>query len=180
MKLHHDIHHKAYIDGANEALAELESVRKTGGESIKRIRALTDALEFNLSGHTLHSMFWANMKKNGGGEPPADSEVAQMIRRDFGSFAAFAGPFQAAAQQVQGSGWSLLSFEMTAGRLIITQVEKQQNNMVGAIPLMGIDVWEHAYYLKYQNRRSDYIKAFMNLINWDDVNRRLMSLLSVG
>ncbi|MGE0479749.1 MAG: superoxide dismutase [Phycisphaerae bacterium] len=173
MKLHHDMHHKGYVTGANAAIAELEHIRRTGGDEIRRVRAATDALQFNLSGHLLHSMFWKNMKKNGGGDPAAESAIGRMITRDFGSFAAFAGHFQAAAAQVQGSGWAVLGYETTARRLLIVQVEKQQNSSVWVVPLLGIDVWEHAYYLKYQNRRSEYIKAFMNVIHWDDVNARL-------
>lgn len=173
MKLHHDLHHKGYVDGANAAIAELERIRRAGGDEIRRVRAATDALQFNLSGHLLHSMFWKNMKKNGGGEPASESAIGRMITRDFGSLAAFAGHFQAAAAQVQGSGWAVLGYEATAQRLLIVQVEKQQNSSVWVVPLLGIDVWEHAYYLKYQNRRSEYIKAFMNVIDWDDVNARL-------
>jgi Fe-Mn family superoxide dismutase len=180
MKLHHDIHHKAYVDGANAALAELEKIRKTGGDEIKRVRAVSDALQFNLSGHLLHDMFWKNMKKDGGGEPAPDLNIAKLITRDFGSFPAFAGHFQAAAQQVQGGGWGLLCWESMAQRLIIVQVEKQQNSQVWTVPLLGCDVWEHAYYLKYQNKRSDYIKAFMNLINWANVEQRLGMAMKIA
>lgn len=173
MKLHHDVHHLGYVNGANAAIAELNQIRQAGGDAIKRVRAVTDALQFNLSGHLLHTMFWNNMKKNGGGAPPAAGEIGKLIQRDFGSFDAFAGHFQAAAAQVQGSGWAILGFETVSRRLLIVQVEKQQNSAVWLVPLLGCDVWEHAYYLKYQNRRSDYIKAFMSLINWDDVDARL-------
>ncbi len=174
MKIHHDAHHKAYVDGANLAIAELEKIRQVGGEDIRRIRAVTDSLQFNLSGHLLHDMFWKTMKKGGGGEPSADREIAKAIRRDFGAFGSFAAHFQAAAMQVQGSGWGLLVYEPQSQRLLVTQVEKQQNSTVWCVPLLGCDVWEHAYYLRYQNKRAEYIKAFMNVINWDAVEERLL------
>ena len=173
MELHHDVHHAGYVRNANAAFAKLHEIRSEGGDAIKQVGAVTQALAFNLSGHLLHSMFWANMKKDGGGEPDAASDIAAMIRRDFGSFAAFAAQFQAATAQVQGSGWGLLTYEPLADRLLVLQVEKQQNSQVWSVPLLGCDVWEHAYYLRYQNRRSDYIKAFMHVINWENVDERL-------
>ncbi len=174
MKLHHDVHHAAYVRGANAALAELGEVRRAGGDTIQKVRALTDALSFNLSGHLLHVVFWKNMKKDGGGDPPAGSPIAGLIQRDFGSMDAFRGHFQAAAQQVQGSGWGILGYEPLAQRLLVLQAEKHQNCGVwGVVPLLVLDVWEHAYYLHYQNKRSDYIKAFMNVVDWGDVNERL-------
>ncbi|RMF78638.1 MAG: superoxide dismutase [Planctomycetota bacterium] len=174
MKLHHDIHHAGYVRKANAAIAELERIRKEGGDAIHRVRTVTDALSFNLSGHLLHSIFWNNMKRDGGGAPPADSLIGKTIRRDFGSVDAFVANFAAAAQQVQGSGWGILAYEPNSRRLLVLQAEKHQNTSVwGAVPLLVIDVWEHAYYLTYQNKRSDYIKAFLNVINWDDVDQRL-------
>jgi len=176
MKLHHDIHHAAYVKGANDALAELETIRREGGDQIRRVRAVTDALSFNLSGHLLHNVFWSNMAKDGGGEPAPDSAIARMISRDFGSHAAFWGNFAAAAVQVQGSGWGILALEPASRRLMILQAEKHQNTGVwGVVPLLVLDVWEHAYYLSYQNRRADYIKAFANVIHWQDVEQRLRS-----
>jgi len=178
MKLHHDVHHAGYVRGANAAIAELMNVRRVGGDQVRRVRALTDKLAFNLSGHLLHGVFWGNMARNGGGEPPAGSEIVRLIKRDFGSFAAFAGHFQAAAQQVQGSGWGILAFEPTAQRLVVLQAEKHQNTGVwGTVPLLVLDVWEHAYYLRYQNERSSYVKAFMNVINWHNVDERLHAVL---
>ena len=177
MTLHHDVHHAGYVRNANEAVVELEQVRRAGGQEISSVRTLTDKLSFNLSGHLLHSVFWTNMMKNGGGEPAADSEIAKAITRDFGSFEAFAAQFQAAAQQVQGSGWGVLAYEPNSQRLIVLQAEKHQNLGVwGAVPLLVIDVWEHAYYLKYQNQRSSYVKAFMNVVNWGDVDKRLQAV----
>ncbi|MBN2446615.1 MAG: superoxide dismutase [Phycisphaerae bacterium] len=173
VKLHHDVHHAGYVRNANAAVARLQEIRETGGESIKDVRNATLALAFNLSGAILHGIYWQNMKKDGGGEPAADSDIAATIKRDFGSFDAFAGNFQAAAAQVAGSGWGILSYEPLADRLLVLQVEKHENSCVWAVPLLVCDVWEHAYYLAYQNRRSDYIKAFMRVINWEDVDQRL-------
>ncbi|MBU0639354.1 MAG: superoxide dismutase [Planctomycetes bacterium] len=174
VKLHHDVHHAGYVEHANAAIAELQRIRERGGEAIGGVRAATDALSFNVSGHLLHSVYWQNMKKDGGGEPSAESAIAAQLKRDFGSFAAFCGGFQAASQQTQGSGWGILGYEPVSQRLLVLQAEKHNNTMVcGVVPLLVLDVWEHAYYLKYQNRRSVYIKAFMNLVNWENVEQRL-------
>lgn len=178
MKLHHDVHHAGYVQHANAAIAELEGIRRVGGELIQQVGTVTDKLAFNLSGHLLHSVFWSSMTRDGGGDPREDSEIARLIQRDFGSFATFYGHFQAAAQQVQGSGWGILAFEPSAQRLLVLQAEKHQNLSVwGAVPLLVIDVWEHAYYLKYQNKRSSYIKAFMQVTNWDSADERLRAAL---
>jgi len=178
MKLHHDVHHAGYVRNANAAIAELEAIRRVGGDQIGRVRAVTDKLSFNLSGHLLHAIFWTGMARDGGGDPEPGSEIAGMINRDFGSLAAFYGHFQAAAQQVQGSGWGVLAFEPTAQRLLVLQAGKHQNTGVwGAVPLLVLDVWEHAYYLQYQNRRSSYIKAFMNVVNWRHVDERLRTAI---
>ena len=177
MKLHHDLHHAGYVRNANAAIAELTQIRRVGGDAIKAVRAATDKLSFNLSGHLLHSIFWTNMSRDGGGTPEPGTQIANLITRDFGSFNAFAGQFQAASQQVQGSGWGILAFEPHAQRLLVLQAEKHQNTGVwGTVPLLVIDVWEHAYYLKYQNKRSNYVKAFMNVINWTNVDQRLRAV----
>jgi Fe-Mn family superoxide dismutase len=178
MKLHHDVHHAGYVTNANAAIAELENVRRVGGEQIAQVRALTDNLAFNVSGHLLHAVFWPNMARDGGGDPEPDSEIARMIKRDFGTLEAFRGQFQAAAQQVQGSGWGILAYEPAGQCLLVLEAEKHQNNGVwGVVPLLVVDVWEHAYYLKYQNKRSSYIKAFMNVINWRNVEERLRAAI---
>lgn len=180
MKLHHDIHHAGYVKNANAAIATLQEIREQGGDRMADVAAVTQSLQFNLSGHVLHTMFWNNMKKDGGGQPPADSDIGRMVKRDFGSFDAFAAHYQRATATVQGSGWGLLCYEPLADRLLITQVEKQQNSTVWCVPVLGCDVWEHAYYLRYQNRRSDYVKAFMNVINWEDVDQRLRTARSLN
>jgi len=178
MKLHHDKHHAGYVRKANAAVRELDRIRREGGAQIHRVRTVTEALSFNLSGHVLHSIFWTNMRKDGGGDPEGATDIARLGKRDFGSIEAMRANFAAAAQQVQGSGWGILAYEPNSERLIVLQAEKHQNLGVwGVSPLMVIDVWEHAYYLKYQNMRSSYVKAFMNVINWNDVDARLRAAL---
>ncbi|MFN0137346.1 MAG: superoxide dismutase [Phycisphaerae bacterium] len=178
VKLHHDVHHAGYVRAANQTLMALDAVRRTGGDEIRHVRALTDALTFNLAGHALHEVYWSNMKKDGGGDPPADSEIAKLLKRDFGTLEGFYGQFQAAAAQVQGSGWGLLVYDPLARRLLVMQAEKHQNSGGwGVVPLLTLDVWEHAYYLKYQNLRTSYIRAFMNVINWASVDERLKKCL---
>lgn len=174
LMLHHDVHHAGYVRGANAAVAELEQIRSTGGDAIKQVRAVTDKLSFALSGHLLHDLFWKSMKRGGGSDPAPKSTAGRQIQRDFGSLDAFRANLAAAAAQVQGSGWAVLVYEPMAQRLLVVQAEKHQNMGVwGAVPLLALDVWEHAYYLKYQNKRSEFIKAFMQLINWDCVEERL-------
>lgn len=171
MRLHHDVHHAGYVKGANAALGALELARRAGGEEIHRVRAITDTLAFNLAGHVLHSVLWTNLSRDGGGDPPAESELGKLIQRDFGSNAAFVAHFSAAAAQVQGSGWAILAYEPFGQRLVVLQAEKHQVNTVAmCVPLLVLDVWEHAYYLQYQNMRTSYIKAFFNVINWANVN----------
>lgn len=180
MKLHHDVHHAGYVRGANAAVAELEQIRRVGGDEIRRVRTVTEELAFHASGHLLHTLFFESMKRGGGGDPPADSEIAQAITRDFGTIDAFRAQLAAAAQQVQGSGWSVLALEPVSQRLLVLQAEKHQNLGVwGCVPLLAVDVWEHAYYLKFQNRRSDYIKAFLNVVNWEQVQARLQQALKL-
>jgi Fe-Mn family superoxide dismutase len=173
MTLHHDKHYAGYVKGLNEAIAGLAAARKGDKpEDIARVRGLTDSLSFNGCGTALHEIFWTNMKKGGGGEPKG--MLAQAIARDFGSFDAFMAQFNETALKVQASGWGILAWEPLSGRLITLGPEKHQNmTFFGCVPLMVLDVWEHAYYLKYQNRRGDYIKAWANVINWDNVADRL-------
>jgi superoxide dismutase, Fe-Mn family len=173
MTLHHDKHHAAYVKGANEALAGLAQIRQDGSpDAFAKVRGLTDALAFNGSGHVLHSVFWTNMKKAGGGAPAG--ALAAALGRDFGDFAKFQAQFGQAAEKVQGSGWGILGWEPLGGRLLVLSAEKHQNQGVwGVVPLLVLDVWEHAYYLKYQNKRADYIKAFWNVVDWDNVAQRL-------
>ena len=170
MELHHSIHHQGYVNGANNALRKLNEIGAGDGDS-GLVKHWTRELAFHGSGHTLHLLFWNNMKPGGGGEP--EGELAEAMNADFGSFANFSRLFRAASGAVEASGWGILGYEPVSGKLVVLQAEKHHDITVhGVVPLLAIDVWEHAYYLRYQNRRGDYVDAFMNVINWDDVARR--------
>jgi Fe-Mn family superoxide dismutase len=172
MTLHHSKHHNAYVEGLNAALAGLEAVRKGGSDDdLKKVRDLTDSLAFNGSGHILHVVFWNNMKKNGGGEPRG--ALAEHINRDFGSFTSFKAHFSTMSKRVQASGWGILAWEPLSRRLLVLGAEKHQNlTMFGCVPLLVIDVWEHAYYLKYQQNRAAYVDAWWNVVDWENVAAR--------
>jgi superoxide dismutase, Fe-Mn family len=170
LQLHHDKHHAAYVNGANETLEKLADARKN--ENFAAINQLEKSLAFHISGHKLHSILWSNMSPKGGGEPAG--EIKGLIETDFGGFVPFQKQFNAASAGVQGSGWGVLSWEPLAGKLIVNQVyDHQGEHAQGGVPILVCDVWEHAYYLQYENRRADWIAAFWKVINWDDVNRRL-------
>ena len=170
LQLHHDKHHAAYVTGANDTLDKLAEARKN--ENFSSINQLEKSLAFHISGHKLHSILWSNMKPKVGGEPTG--EIAKAINTDFGGFAGFQKQFNAASAGVQGSGWGVLSWEPLSGKLLVNQVYDHQNEHAqGGIPLLVCDVWEHAYYLQYENRRAEWIAAFWQVVNWDDVNRRL-------
>lgn len=171
MKLHHDIHHKGYVDGLNAAETKLAAAREAG--DFAAIKHLSRELAFHGSGHFLHVIFWENMGPGKGGAPKG--KLADAINAKFGSFDKFKAQFSAAAGAVEGSGWALL-VKQANGALEILQSEKHQNlTQWGVKPLLVLDVWEHAYYLKYQNKRAAYVTAFWNVINWDDVSKRFES-----
>ena len=171
MQLHHDKHHATYVAGANTALEKLEKAREEGADA-NEIRALSKNLTFNLGGHTNHSIFWKNLSPNGGGEPTG--ELTEAINRDFGSFEKFKDHFSAAATGLQGSGWAVLAWDMLSQRLVILQITNghQDNHALTMIPLLLLDMWEHAFYLQYKNVKGDYVNAFWNVINWEEVQRR--------
>ena len=169
MEIHHSKHHQTYVDKANAALEQLEKARANDDASLVQHWAREHA--FNLGGHMNHSIFWRNMGPDGGGEP--SGSLADQINTDFGGFDKFKAQFTANATAVQGSGWGWLAYDPAYKGLIVTSIEKQHDFMPpGVFPLLGIDVWEHAYYLKYQNARPKYIEAWWNVINWDDVTKR--------
>jgi Fe-Mn family superoxide dismutase len=169
MHLHHDKHHASYVKGLNAAEEKLAEARKSGDFSA--IKAISKNLSFHGSGHFLHSMFWQNMSPNGGGTPSGD--LAAAIDKEFGNFDTFSNQFQSAANAVEGSGWGMLAYQPQGQKLVVLQCEKHQNlTQWGATPLLVVDVWEHAYYLRYQNRKPEFTKAFMDIINWEDVAKR--------
>ena len=170
MELHHSKHHANYVKGANAALEALEAERN-GEADADKIRALSKNLAFNLGGHTNHSIFWKNMAPNAGGNPTG--AIAEAIDRDFGSFEGFKKQFSAVANGLQGSGWAVAGYDHVAGRLIIQQMTDQQGNIsVDFTPVLMLDMWEHAFYLQYKNVKADYVEAWWNVVNWDDVNER--------
>lgn len=168
MRLHHDKHHAGYVRGLNRALSALADIRDQRGDA-SLIKHWSRELAFHGCGHLNHVIYWEVMTAPGtGGEPTG--ALAEAITRDFGSFEQFAAHFKAASGAVEGSGWGWLAYEPVAGKLLVLQGEKHQNLAVtGTVPLLGIDVWEHAYYLKYKNARGAYVSAFMDLVNWNRV-----------
>lgn len=169
MRLHHDKHHKSYVDGLNKAEKELEKARNSGDFSL--VKHWSRELAFNGSGHYLHTIFWGNMSPQGGGEPTG--ELKKEIVKYFGSFEAFKKHFTEAAKQVEGSGWTILVWSPRARHLEVLQSEKHQNlTQWDTIPLLVLDVWEHAYYLQYKNDKGAYIDSWWNIVNWDNVSRR--------
>lgn len=170
MKLHHDLHHASYVKNGNLALEALAAIAAGTGDA-----TLTghwnNELAFNGSGHALHTIFWNNMRPKGGGTPSASFAAA--VKADFGGQTPFEKLFTATALAVQGSGWAILGYDALSKRLQVIQAEKHQNQTLQSItPILVLDVWEHAYYLKYQNKRADYVKAFLDIINDDDVSAR--------
>ncbi len=169
MELHHDKHHQAYVTGANTALEQLAEARDSG--NLANVNKLEKDLAFNLGGHTNHSSFWTNLSPDGGDAPTGD--LAAAIDDHFGSFDKFQAHFTAAALGVQGSGWAGLFWDSIGENLIIQQFFDQQSQFAaGTVPLLLLDVWEHAYYLDYKNVRADYVKAFWNIANWANVQER--------
>jgi Fe-Mn family superoxide dismutase len=173
MELHHSKHHQTYVNNlnvANEALQEAIH----NGDVTKQIQ-LNQAIKFNGGGHLNHTIFWQNMSPNGGGEP--EGVLAEAINRDFGSFDQFKAKMSAATVAVQGSGWGWLGFNKEAQRLQIATCANQDplQATTGLIPIIGIDVWEHAYYLQYKNVRPDYVNQFWNVANWEDAAARFAS-----
>ncbi|WP_420541545.1 superoxide dismutase [Guptibacillus sedimenti] len=168
MELHHDIHHKSYVDGLNKAELALQEARKNNDFDL--IKHWERELAFNGAGHYLHTLFWSVMSPKGG-EP--DSELRSEIQKSFGSFNQFKQQFTNAANKVEGSGWAILVWSPVSRRLEILQAEKHQNlSQWDIVPLLAIDVWEHAYYLQYENKRKQYIENWWSIVNWNEVNKR--------
>jgi len=172
MELHHSKHHQAYVTGANGALAAMAEARESN--NFANLPKLQKDLAFNLGGHINHSIFWQNLSAD---SSAPEGELASAIAEYFGSFEAFQNHFSAAALGIQGSGWAYLAWDVVGNQMIIGQLYDQQGNLsVATIPLLMLDMWEHAFYLDYQNVKADYVKAFWNIINWQDVARRFASV----
>lgn len=176
MEIHHTKHHQAYVTNLNNAIAGTDAEKLSLEEICKNISKYAPAVRNNGGGHFNHSLFWTVMGPNGGGAPSGD--LAKAIDDAFGNFETFKQQFANAGATRFGSGWAWLI--VTGGKLAITSTPNQDNPLmdiaeVKGTPILGLDVWEHAYYLHYQNRRPDYITAFWNVINWDEVARRLQA-----
>ena len=169
MELHHDKHHAAYVAGANTALEKLAEARDSG--DFASVNGLEKNLAFNLGGHVNHTAFWANLSPDGGDKPTG--ELAQAIDEFFGSFEGFQKHFAANAAGIQGSGWSILAWDSLGEKLVIFQLYDQQANVpLGVVPIVLLDMWEHAFYLDYVNVKADYIKAWWNIVSWADAEQR--------
>ncbi len=174
LRLHHDKHHAAYVAGQNKAEEMLAQARASGDFAM--IQHWERQLAFHSSGNLLHTIFWNNMAPNAGGEPQGD--LANQITKDFGSFENFKKQFSAAAVAVEGSGWAVLGWSPEFGKLYIAAIENHQKQTVmGLEPILVCDVWEHAYYLRYQNRRADWVENWWNLVNWQDVSKRYADVM---
>ena len=177
LTLHHTKHHNAYVTGANALLQKFDAARKENADL--DMKAVLKELSFHVGGFRLHNLFWGNLApagKGGGGTPKG--ELAQALDAEFGKFDRFKKEFTQAAASVEGSGWAALSYCGMTGRPIILQIEKHNVNVVpGFTILMVLDVWEHAYYLDYKNDRPKFIEAFWSIVNWDEVNKRLVGFL---
>ena len=176
VQLHHDKHHKAYVDGLNNAEAKLAEAREKADFAL--VKHWSRELAFHGSGHILHSLYWSTMAPAGKGGGQPEGELLRQLAGDFGSYELFAKQFSASAAAVEGSGWAVLTLSPLGKKLEILTAEKHQDlTQWGSIPILTVDVWEHAYYLKYQNRRADYIAAWWNLVNWQEVASRLTAAL---
>lgn len=169
MKLHHTKHHQSYVDGLNKAEKSLEMARKSSDFSL--VKHWSRELAFHGSGHYLHTIFWHNMSPKGGGKPKG--ALLKEIEKYFGSFEAFKKHFSEAAKQVEGVGWALLVWSPRSRHLEILQSERHMLlTQWDTIPLLVLDVWEHAYYLQYKNNRADYVEKWWNIVSWKNVEER--------
>jgi len=179
MELHHSKHHQAYVNGLNEAEIALAEARSAG--NFKTIGALERALAFHGSGHANHKLFWNAMAPKDKAKPAPEGTLLAQVNRDFGSLDQFKAQFNAASIAVEGNGWGVLAYHPAFNRLYTLGVMNHQNlSVLGAVPLLLLDVWEHAYYLNYQNRRADYVSNWWNVVNWANAEERFASALKLG
>jgi Fe-Mn family superoxide dismutase len=172
MELHHSKHHQAYVAGTNTALEQLAEAR--AANTFGTVNQLSKNLAFNLAGHVNHSVFWTNMSPDGGDKPTG--ELASAIEEFFGTFDAFRAHFAAVALGIQGSGWTILAWESIGQKLVIEQLYDHQGNLAaGTVPLLLLDMWEHAFYLQYRNVKADYVNAWWNVVNWADAQSRFVT-----
>ena len=176
LKLHHDKHHAAYVNGANAILERLEKARQAGTDV--DLKATLKEFSFQAGGHVLHSLFWRNLSPAAKAGKEPGGALADALKKEFGSFERFKKEFSAAAASTEGSGWAALSWCGMTDRPIIMQIEKHNVNVYPSFRiLMVLDVWEHAYYLDYKNERPRFVEAFWNIVNWEEVDQRLEKIL---
>lgn len=173
LELHHDKHHAGYVKGLNATLKAMEDARAKGDYAA--IKSLSRALAFHGSGHVLHTVYWHSMSPGGGGKPKG--ELKALLEASFGTCDGFRKHFAAATKAAEASGWGVLAYEPLGDRLVVLAAEShQQMGFQGTVPLLVCDVWEHAYYLRYQNRRAEYVDKFFDVINWDFADKHLAAL----
>jgi Fe-Mn family superoxide dismutase len=176
LRLHHDKHHAAYVNGANTILDRLDKARKE--ETDMDMKAAIKEMSFQAGGHILHNLFWQNLAPAAKVIKEPGGVLAEALKKEFGSFERFKKEFSSVATSVEGSGWAALVRCGLTGRLLIMQIEKHNVNVYPHLRiLMVLDVWEHAYYLDYKNERPRFVEAFWNIVNWDVVNKRLEALI---
>jgi len=176
LKIHHDKHHAAYVNGANAILERLDKARQAGTDV--DIKATLKELSFQVGGHTLHSLFWANLAPAAKTTKEPGGALGTALKDEFGSFERFKKEFSTAATSTEGSGWGALAFCGKTSRPVLMQIEKHNVNVAPTERiLMVLDVWEHAYYLDYKNERAKFVEAFWNIVNWDEVNKRLEGIV---
>jgi Fe-Mn family superoxide dismutase len=176
LKIHHQKHHQAYVNGANAILERLDKARKDGTDV--DVKATLKELSWNIGGHLLHSLFWSNLAPAGKGGGKPGGALGDALEKEFGSFERFKKEFTGAATSVEGSGWAALTLCKQTSRPMIMQIEKHNTNVYPAFRiLMVLDVFEHAYYIDYKNERAKFVDAFWNIVNWDEVNKRLKEAL---
>lgn len=179
MRVHFEKHHKKYVEDANLILEEFDRTRKEGVQF--DVKSAAKRLSFNIGGHVLHSLFWDNLAPpdNGGGVPGGD--LIAILDKEFGSFERFKKEFTEAALSVEGSGWAALAFCMQTKRPMIMQIEKHNVNIYPTFQiLLVLDMFEHAYYVDYKNEKAKYVEGFWNIVDWDEVNRRLIGIMGLG
>jgi len=172
LRIHYERHHQAYVNGANTIFQRIDKARKEGTEF--DVKATLKELSWNVGGHLLHSLFWGNLAPAGKGGGTPGGALADAINKEFGDFGRFKKEFTQAASSVEGSGWAALTLDKLSGRLLVMQIEKHNTNVYPTLGiLMVLDVFEHAYYIDYKNDRAKFIDAFWNIVNWDEIDKRL-------
>jgi Fe-Mn family superoxide dismutase len=176
LTIHHQKHHQAYVTGANAILGKFDAARKEGADF--DVKSILKELSFNIGGHLLHSLYWGNLAPEGKGGGNPDGPIAEAIDREFGGFERFKKEFTQCAASVEGSGWAALTYCKLTNRPLLMQIEKHNVHVYPMFRiLMVLDVFEHAYYIDYKNARPAFIEAFWNIVNWNEVNKRLQDLL---